>query len=245
MLFLCKKTNSMERRNFISLIGTTLIASPVLAQLHNRTGSTLLPGEYKFPELPYAYNALEPYIDAKTVELHYDKHHRGYFTKFTDAIKGRPEANLPIEELFAKTSSLDIPLRNNGGGFYNHTLYWENMNPEKTNPSDELKKAIERDFGSFEKFRENFGNAAKTQFGSGWTWLVADHNEKLFISTTPNQDNPLMDVVGKRGTPLLALDVWEHAYYLHYQNRRADYVDNFWNIVNWAKVSERFRLLKK
>lgn len=234
----------MKRRNFISLIGTTLVASPVLAQLYNETSSIPMAGQYEFPKLPYAYNALEPYIDAQTMELHYSKHHQGYYTKFIDAIKGTPEANLTIDELFAKTSTLNSAVRNNGGGFYNHLLFWENMSPKKTSPSVELQKAIERDFGTLEKFKENFANAAKTQFGSGWAWLAADNDGKLFVSSTPNQDNPLMDVVAKKGTPLLALDVWEHAYYLHYQNRRAEYVDNFWNIVNWEKVSERFCSIK-
>ncbi len=233
----------MKRIIFILLAGVMLAISPAMARIKDQTGSPLA-GNYEFPELPYAYNAFEPYIDAQTMELHYNKHHRGYYTKFMDAIKGTPEANLAIDELFAKISILNSSIRNNGGGFYNHVLFWENISPEKTNPSTELKNAIERDFGSFEKFKESFGNAAKTQFGSGWAWLVADHNGKLFVSSTPNQDNPLMDIVEKKGTPLLTIDVWEHAYYLHYQNRRAEYVDNFWNIVNWEKVSERLRLLK-
>ena len=201
-------------------------------------------GQCEFPKLPYAYNALEPYIDAQTMELHYSKHHQGYYTNFMNAIKGTPEAKLTLKDIFAKVSSLSSAIRNNGGGFYNHVLFWENMGPKKTTPSAELQKAIERDFGSFDKFREVFANAAKTQFGSGWAWLAADGNGKLFVSSTPNQDNPLMDVADKKGTPLLALDVWEHAYYLHYQNRRAEYVDNFWKVVNWDKVDERFQKIK-
>ncbi len=230
----------MKRRNFISLVGTTLIASPVLAKLINTPTTQLSVGEYTFPQLPYAYNALEPYIDAKTMELHYDKHHRGYYSKFIDAIKNTSEANENFTSLFSKISSQSSAIRNNGGGFYNHMLFWENMSPNRSNPSTALLKAIERDFGSIDKLKEEFNNAAKKQFGSGWAWLSINTEGKLLVSSTPNQDNPLMDVVSQRGTPLLALDVWEHAYYLQYQNRRAEYIDNFWNIINWEIVNMRF-----
>jgi len=232
----------MKRRNFISLVGTTLVTSPVFAHLY-QSDSPLQAGQYKFPKLPYAYNALEPYIDAQTMELHYNKHHRGYFNKFMAAIKNTEETKLDIKTLFEKVSKLDNSIRNNGGGFYNHMLFWENMTPKKTTPSIELSKTINRYFGSFDQLKAEFGKAAKTQFGSGWAWLSADKNKKLFVSSTPNQNNPLMDVTPQKGTPLLCLDVWEHAYYLHYQNKRAAYVDNFWNIVNWDTVSERFKFL--
>jgi Fe-Mn family superoxide dismutase len=175
------------------------------------------------------------------MELHYDKHHRGYFGKFTDAIAGSDLEKTPMPEIFAKIDQQSDGVRNNGGGFYNHQLFWENMTPEQTAMNDELKAAIEADFGSVDALKEEFGQAAITQFGSGWAWLAVDGNGKLFVSSTPNQDNPLMNVAEKQGTPILALDVWEHAYYLHYQNRRADYVDNFWNIVNWEVVGMRYQ----
>lgn len=196
--------------------------------------------ELVFPELPYAYNALEPVIDAKTMEIHYSKHHKAYYNNFIAAIKETPTANLDLKTIFAGISKLPAVVRNNGGGYYNHNLFWENMTASKTAPSAALKAAIEKDFGSFDKFKEEFANAGKKQFGSGWAWLILGADGKLAVTSTANQDNPLMDVVEKKGTPLLALDVWEHAYYLKYQNLRADYVDNFWNIVNWDVVSKRF-----
>jgi Fe-Mn family superoxide dismutase len=156
------------------------------------------------------------------------------------AIKDTPAANLEIKELFAGISKQSAAVRNNGGGYYNHLLFWENLSPTKTNPSVVLKGAIEKSFGSVDKFKEEFSNAAKKHFGSGWAWLSVDTDGQLFVSDTLNQDNPLMDVVDKKGTPLLCLDVWEHAYYLQYQNRRADYVDKFWDIVNWDTVSKRY-----
>lgn len=196
--------------------------------------------ELVFPELPYAYNALESVIDAKTMEIHYSKHHKAYYNNFIAAIKETPTANLDLKTIFAGISKLPAVVRNNGGGYYNHNLFWENMTASKTAPSAALKAAIEKDFGSFDKFKEEFANAGKKQFGSGWAWLILGADGKLAVTSTANQDNPLMDVVEKKGTPLLALDVWEHAYYLKYQNLRADYVDNFWNIVNWDVVSKRF-----
>lgn len=232
----------MKRRKFITMVSTSLVASPIMANFY-QLGNIQSIDQYTFPKLPYAFNALEPYIDKQTMELHYSKHHRGYFTKFTDAIKDTPEAKLTFNELFSQVSKLSSAIRNNGGGFYNHSLFWENMSPKKTEPSMELKKAIEKDFGSIDQFKDSFGKAAKTQFGSGWAWLSVDNKGRLFVSSTQNQDNPLMDVVEDKGIPLLALDIWEHAYYLKYQNRRAEYVDNFWNIVNWGKVNERFNSL--
>jgi len=193
-----------------------------------------------FPKLPYAFNALEPVIDAKTMEIHYTKHHQAYFTNFLAAIKDSPAAEMDLKDLFAGISKQSAATRNNGGGYYNHLLFWENLSPVKNNPSVVLKGAIDQSFGSFDKFKEEFSNAAKKHFGSGWAWLVAGKDGKLFVSATPNQDNPLMDVVDKKGTPLLCLDVWEHAYYLQYQNRRVEYVDKFWDIVNWDTVSKRY-----
>lgn len=195
-----------------------------------------------FADLPYAYDALEPYIDAQTMELHYNKHHRGYYNNFLQAIDGSDLGKVRLENIFKHVSTLSPAIRNNGGGYYNHTLFWANMvgNATTTNPSPELMGAIERDFGSFDAFKEEFSTAAKTRFGSGWAWLSVDAGKNLFVSSTANQDNPLMDVVEEHGTPLLGLDVWEHAYYLKYQNKRADYVENFWNVINWEVVNKRY-----
>ncbi len=196
---------------------------------------------FAFPALPYAYNALQPAIDSLTVSIHYDKHHRGYFTKLVVAAKENNLEGKSLEEIFASVSKYPEAVRNNAGGLYNHTLYWENMAPPKgSKPSGKLAEAINKRFGSYDKFREQFGNAAKTKFGSGWAWLILDKNKELQVTSTSNQDNPLMDVVDQKGAPLLALDVWEHAYYLKYQNKRADYVEAFWTIVNWDEVARRY-----
>ena len=196
---------------------------------------------YTFPELPYAYNALEPYIDAQTMEIHYSKHHRAYFDNFMKAAAENKIDDLSMTDIFAKISTLPPVIRNNGGGFYNHNLFWKVMGPNAGGqPEGALLEAINKTFGSFDAFKAEFETAAKTQFGSGWAWLAVDSNGKLFVSQTPNQDNPLMDVAAKRGKPILALDVWEHAYYLKYQNRRPEYVSNFWNVVNWNKVAELY-----
>ncbi|HAQ18029.1 MAG TPA: superoxide dismutase [Prolixibacteraceae bacterium] len=230
----------MKRRNFIALVGTSIAAAPVWANVYNIQNPIQKAIESTFPELPYAYNALEPTIDAKTMEIHYSKHHKAYHTNFLAALKDSPAAELDLKSLFAEISKYSPAIRNNGGGYYNHSLFWENMSPAKTNPSVVLKGVIEKSFGSVDKFKEEFANAAKKQFGSGWAWLIAGKDGQVFVSSTSNQDNPLMDVVEKKGTPLLCLDVWEHAYYLKYQNRRAEYVDNFWNVVNWDTVNKRY-----
>ncbi len=195
---------------------------------------------FELPKLPYAYDALEPYIDARTMEIHHSKHHGGYTKKLNAAIEGSAMENQSIEELLANASKNGTAVRNNGGGYYNHNLFWEIMSPDGGGkPEGKLMDAINKDFGSFEKFKEEFSNAAATRFGSGWAWLI-NQNGKLVIASTPNQDNPLMDVADVKGTPILGLDVWEHAYYLKYQNKRPDYIDAFWNVVNWAEVSKRF-----
>jgi len=230
----------MKQTFLVALVGLLLISSAAGARVTNNQNPPQKSIDSVFPELPYAYNALEPTIDAKTMEIHYSKHHKAYYNNFLAAIKETPAANLDLKSLFAEISKQPAAVRNNGGGYYNHMLFWENMTPTKTAPSVALKAAIEKDFGSLDKFKEEFANAAKKQFGSGWAWLVLGKDGKLFVSSTPNQDNPLMDVVEKKGTPLLCLDVWEHAYYLKYQNVRAEYVDNFWNVVNWDTVSKRF-----
>jgi len=230
----------MERRKFITVVGAAALAAPVIGSF-----ASCAPEQKKFeghvlPDLAYDYNALEPYIDAQTMELHYTKHYKGYYTKFMAAAEGTDLLTTPMEQIFAKISSRPEGIRNNGGGYYNHMLFWENMTPSQGAISEELKTAIDKDFGSMDSFKEEFGKAAKTRFGSGWAWLAMDDSGKLFVTSTPNQDNTLMDVADKKGVPLLGIDVWEHAYYLHYQNKRAEYVDNFWNIVNWDVVSNRF-----
>jgi Fe-Mn family superoxide dismutase len=198
---------------------------------------------FQLPDLPYAYDALEPYIDARTMEIHHTKHHGGYTSKLNAAIEGTDLANKSIKDILANISKYPAAVRNNGGGFYNHSLFWKIMSPDGGGvPSERMNihKAIMRDFGSFEKFKEEFADAAGTRFGSGWAWLCVDADDKLFICSTPNQDNPLMDVVEAQGTPILGLDVWEHAYYLNYQNRRPDYIDAFFNVINWQEVTERY-----
>lgn len=200
---------------------------------------------FKFPELPYSYDALEPYIDAQTMELHYSKHHKGYFTKFTNAIEGTELDNKSLEELFANVSKHPVAVRNHGGGFYNHALFWDIMSPKGGGePTGELGEEIKKTFGSFNDFKEEFATAAKGRFGSGWAWLIVNDKNKLEICSTPNQDNPLMDVSGCKGKPIFGLDVWEHAYYLKYQNRRPDYIEAFWNVVNWDAVNEKFKAAK-
>ncbi len=196
---------------------------------------------YALPELGYAYDALEPYIDKATMEIHYSKHHAAYVTNLNNALKGTDAEKLSLVEIISNISKYPIAVRNNGGGHFNHSIFWQMLSPKSSGaPKGKLADAINSTFGSFEKFKEEFDNAAKTRFGSGWAWLSLDSNGKLFVSSTPNQDNPLMDVADKKGTPLLCLDVWEHAYYLKYQNRRPDYVSAFWSVVNWTEVERRY-----
>lgn len=234
----------MERRSFITTIGTVAVASPFLGVIGSCASETKAFEGHKFPELGYAFNALEPYIDAQTMELHYTKHHQGYFNNFMKAAEGTELLETPLEKIFETISKQPDVIRNNGGGFYNHTLFWESMTPSQVEIPADLLKAIETSFGSLDDFKVKFGTAAKTRFGSGWAWLVVGTDGKLFVTSTPNQDNPLMDVAEEKGIPVLGLDVWEHAYYLKYQNRRPEYVDNFWNIVNWDNVKKRVDLAK-
>ncbi len=230
----------MERRKFITMVGTAAIAAPVLSAVASCAPVPEKFDGHKFPELGYSFDALEPYIDAMTMEVHYTKHHRGYFNNFMSAAEGTELLNMPLEQIFESIAKYPVGVRNNGGGFYNHVLFWENMTPEQKDIPSQIRQAIEKDFNSFDKFREQFSTSAKTHFGSGWAWLAAGSDGKLFITTTANQDNPLMNIPDvKKGVPLLALDVWEHAYYLKYQNKRAEYVDNFWNVVNWEAVNSR------
>lgn len=199
-------------------------------------------GQSKQLPLDYAYDALVPVIDAKTVEIHYSKHHAACTKNLNDGTVNTEYAAKPLFVLFDEMEKYPVLVRNNGGGYYNHLLYWMIMTPQAKSgkPGTKLIAAINESFGSFEKFKTAFGDAAKKQFGSGWAWLVVGADGKLFVSSTPNQDNPLMSITEKRGIPVLLIDVWEHAYYLQYQNRRADYVDAFWSIVNWQEVDKRF-----
>jgi superoxide dismutase, Fe-Mn family len=195
---------------------------------------------FTLPALPYAHDALEPHIDTTTMQIHHGKHHQAYVDNLNKAIAGTPNENKSLEELVAAAGSISPAVRNNGGGHWNHTFFWDSLSPNAGGtPTGKLAEAITSTFGSFDAFKEKFNNAAMTRFGSGWAWLTSN-NGKLEISSTPNQDNPLMDVAEVKGTPLLGVDVWEHAYYLKYQNRRAEYLGVFWNVVNWNKVNERF-----
>lgn len=196
---------------------------------------------FTLPALPYANNALEPHIDAKTMEIHHGKHHNAYVTNLNAAVAGKPEESLSIEEICKNISKYPAAVRNNGGGHYNHSLFWTIMAPNAGGaPTGALADAITSAFGSFDEFKTKFAAAGTGRFGSGWAWLIKDSSGKLQITSTPNQDNPLMDVAEVKGTPLLGLDVWEHAYYLNYQNRRPDYIAAFWNVVNWNEVAKRF-----
>ena len=197
---------------------------------------------FKLPELSYDYNALEPHIDARTMEIHHSKHHAAYTANFNKAVEGASLEGKSIEEIFAGISKHPVAVRNNGGGFFNHKIFWSVMGPNGGGePTGELLEAINGAFGSFADFKSQFSAAAATRFGSGWAWLVKQADGSLVVSSTPNQDNPLMDIAEVKGTPLLTIDVWEHAYYLHYQNRRPDYIEAFWNVVNWEEVARRFK----
>lgn len=200
---------------------------------------------FELPKLPYAYDALEPHIDAKTMEIHHTKHHNAYVTKLNEAIAGTPDEGKSLEELMAKISSLSAGVRNNGGGHYNHSLFWTVLSPnDGGQPEGDLAKAIDSAFGSFDQFKEKFSGAGATRFGSGWAWLGVKKEGDLCVCSTPNQDNPVMDLAENPCTPILGLDVWEHAYYLKYQNRRPDYIAAFWNVVNWEEVSKRYSSAK-
>lgn len=200
---------------------------------------------YSLPKLSYAYDALEPFIDKQTMEIHHTKHHQAYVNNLNKALENQSYKKAPLTELFKKVSTLDKSIRNNGGGHYNHTLFWQMLRKNNTQtenlPSEKLKTLMVKHFGSFDAFKNEFSEKALKLFGSGWCWLIVDKQKHLKIVTTPNQDNPLMDVVNEsdRGFPLLAIDVWEHAYYLKYQNRRAEYIENFWKIINWDFVEKR------
>jgi Fe-Mn family superoxide dismutase len=199
------------------------------------------PTKFEFQPLPYAYDALEPFIDKLTLEIHYGKHHKAYYNNFLIAIKGTGMESMTIREIFRNISKEPMAVRNNSGGYYNHTFYWEGMKASGSGmPTGKLSEAIAKSFTSFDEFKKQFSEAGKNRFGSGWAWLCLDDKGALFICSTPNQDNPLMDIAEKKGIPLLTMDVWEHAYYLKYQNKRPDYIEAFWNVVNWEEVAGRY-----
>jgi Fe-Mn family superoxide dismutase len=238
----------MNRRNFLSsTIKGAMIASlpsslAAKTFFNQSTKENNMP--FTLPDLPYAHDALEPYIDKMTMEIHHGKHHNAYVTNLNKAVENTEWADKPIEEILANVSKLPPAVRNNGGGHYNHTLFWKWMKKGGGGmPSGDLATAINRDFGSFDKFKEQFSNAGITRFGSGWAWLIKQH-DKLVIASTPNQDNPLMDIAETKGVPILGLDVWEHAYYLKYQNRRPDYIAAWWNVVNWDEAAKLFTAAK-
>ena len=243
----------MKRRNFLTSLGILAAAGSatkieaITKQINNKiNGSNLVMSKFELAPLPYAHNALEPYVDAQTMEIHHGKHHAAYVANLNKAVEGNAELEgKSLEELFKNISKLPVAVRNNSGGHYNHTMFWNVMGPNKGGkPSGALADAINETFGSFEKFQETFNAAATTRFGSGWAWLSVSGG-KLAVSSTPNQDNPLMDVADVKGFPILGLDVWEHAYYLKYQNRRPEYITNWWNVVDWDAVAKRFAEAKQ
>lgn len=200
---------------------------------------------FELPKLPYAYDALEPHIDARTMEIHHSKHHNAYTTNLNAAIAGTDLEGLTIENILINLDMKNGAVKNNGGGFYNHNLFWTVMSPDGGGlPTGELADAIERDFKSFEEFKAQFAKAGATQFGSGWAWLNVSKGGKLEVTSTPNQDNPLMPGITTGSTPILGMDVWEHAYYLNYQNRRPDYIEAFFNVINWTEVARRYAIAK-
>jgi superoxide dismutase, Fe-Mn family len=237
---------NMERRRFVKSVGLAATAAYISPKIIGNNQVTVSNSAVEsapaleFPALPYGYNALEPYIDARTMEIHYDKHHRAYFTNYVNAIKGTPLEGMAVSDIFSSISKQSDAVRNNGGGYYNHIFFWNSLSSKSAGASSELIAAMTKTFGSFDKFKEMFSTAAKTRFGSGWAWLYLNTDKNLAIGSTPNQDNTLMDISPVKGTPLLTLDVWEHAYYLKYQNKRADYIDAFWNVVNWEEVNKRY-----
>ncbi|HET6991698.1 MAG TPA: superoxide dismutase [Bacteroidia bacterium] len=217
--------NAAEKKEYVEFFSTT--------------------GPYTLPALPYAYDALEPHIDTMTMQIHHDKHHQAYVTNLNKALESVKDAPATLEEILKNISKYPVAVRNNGGGHWNHSLFWTLLraayNPNSANvPTGKLSDAINNTFGSFDKFKDQFAAAGKDRFGSGWAWLIVGADKKLAICSTPNQDNPLMDIAETKGTPVLCLDVWEHAYYLKYQNKRADYVTAFWNVVNWDAAGELF-----
>jgi len=241
----------MDRRKFIFSAGLASMAMSLnkvsgitninSINNNNKLRSVNKMAKFELPALPYAFDALEPHIDARTMEIHHGKHHAGYVTKLNAAVEGTDAEGKSLEDLMKNVSKYSTGVRNNGGGHYNHSLFWSVMGPNKGGePLGELAEAMNKQFGSFDKFKEEFSNAAATRFGSGWAWLVIKDDGSLAVTSTPNQDNPVMDIADVKGTPILGIDVWEHAYYLNYQNRRPDYISAFWNVINWDEVAKRY-----
>jgi len=239
----------LKRRNFLYSAGILTIAgatkfNSIAGNLKTINRSEPIMSKFELPPLSYKFDALEPHIDARTMEIHHGKHHAAYVANLNKAVEGTEMEKLSLEDLLKNISKYPAAVRNNGGGHFNHTLFWNIMAPGKGGtPSGELLSAINSEFGSFDTFKEKFSAAAATRFGSGWAWLTVS-NGKLAVSSTPNQDNPLMDLAEVKGTPILGLDVWEHAYYLNYQNRRPDYISAFWNVINWDEVAKRLKEAK-
>jgi Fe-Mn family superoxide dismutase len=230
----------------ISLAGM-LVAQPKNINPQKPLMMNTLVKNLEFPKLDYAFDALEPHIDARTMEIHYTKHHMAYYNNMMAAVKGTEMENLSLGDLMANISKYPTAVRNNAGGYINHNLYWKVMGPKGGGePTGKVAEAIVRDFGSFEAFKDAFAKAGATRFGSGWAWLCAEADGKLSVCSTANQDNPWMDVVNDcNGTPILGMDVWEHAYYLLYQNRRPDYINAFFNVINWDEVNRSYEAAKK
>lgn len=228
----------MNRKQFIF----SLLSSSLVVKLGNAFSKPVFfEGMHTLPALPYSFDALEPHIDKLTMEIHHDRHHKAYVDNLNKAIAGTELEKVSLEDLVKNISKYPMAVRNNGGGHWNHTFFWNIMAPNAGGmPKGKVAEAINATFGSFDKMKEEFAKAATGRFGSGWAWLIVMADKKLKIVSTPNQDNPLMDISTDKGTPILALDVWEHAYYLKYQNKRADYINAFWNVVNWNKVEELY-----
>lgn len=237
--------NPMDKRTFLKtgvIAGAgAILSGPAMASRSFSGPKTPDLSEFEQQKLSYSYDALEPYIDAKTMELHYSKHHAGYTSKFNAALKEELVKSGSPEEIFKNVSKRSASIRNNGGGWYNHNLYWQNMTPGGNKAKGAFLKMLEKEFGSFDKFQDDFSKAASTVFGSGWAWLISQ-NGKLKITQTSNQDNPLMDVAADQGFPLLGIDVWEHAYYLNYQNRRTEYISAFMRLIDWSFVEKRYEM---
>jgi Fe-Mn family superoxide dismutase len=237
----------MDKRSFLKATGILaagVVMAPAMACKQAEAAMAMKPAEFVLPELGYAFTALEPHIDSLTMEIHHDKHHAAYVTNLNKALNQLP-GGFPaksIEEICAEATADQAAIRNNGGGHYNHSRFWKWIAPGgATAPSGALEAAIIKQFGSLDEMKKQFSEAAKSRFGSGWAWLSMAEDKSLFISSTPNQDNPLMkNLVDKVGKPILGLDIWEHAYYLHYQNKRVDYISAFWNVVNWTQVESDF-----
>jgi Fe-Mn family superoxide dismutase len=239
----------VKRRKFLTSLGLIAVGSQINFgngfqknfQKITKTRSKTKMGKFTLPDLPYAFDALEPHIDARTMEIHHDKHHAGYVNKVNAAIEGTELENHSLEDLLKNVSKHPTAVRNHGGGHFNHSIFWTVMGPNGGGePTGEVGDAIKSTFGSYEDFKKEFSAAAAGRFGSGWAWLVVD-NGQLKIGSTPNQDNPIMDVTELNGTPILGIDVWEHAYYLKYQNKRADYIEAFYNVINWDEVNRRYK----